>query len=239
MNPKRNARAGRGGLLMHDNRSVRLLFGECVLDTETRQLLRAGEVVHLTPKAFELLQALLERRPRALSKAELRELLWPDTHVLEANLPNLVAEVRAAVVDVAQSPRFIRTIHAFGYAFCGEATELGAAGPHAEPEHPFVYSLLWEGGLVMLGEGEHLLGRDPRSVALLDAETVSRRHARLRIAGGKAILEDLRSRNGTFVRGERLVSPALLGDGEEFRLGSVPFTFRISRTPAFPDTRDA
>jgi DNA-binding winged helix-turn-helix (wHTH) protein len=225
---------------MRHNRRVRLLFGECVLDTETRQLLRAGEDVHLTPKAFELLQALLERRPRALSKAELRKLLWPDTHVLEANLPNVVAEVRAAVVDVAQNPRFIRTVHAFGYAFCGEATELGAAGPLAEPEHPFVYRLLWEGGLVMLGEGEHLLGRHPKSVVPLDAETVSRRHARLRISGGKAILEDLRSRNGTFVRGERLVSPALLADGEEFRLGSAaPFTFRISRTPAFPDTRDA
>ena len=223
--------------LMRDNRRVRLLFGECVLDTETRQLLRAGEAVHLTPKAFELLQALLERRPRALSKVELRDLLWPDTHVLEANLPNLVAEVRAAVVDVAQNPRFIRTVHAFGYAFCGQATELGAAG--AEPEHPFVYSLLWEGGLVTLGEGEHLLGRHPRSVVPLDSETVSRRHARLRISGGTAILEDLRSRNGTFVRGERLSSPAVLVDGEEFRLGSAPFTFRISRTPAFPDTRDA
>lgn len=222
---------------MRDNRRVRLLFGECVLDTETRQLLRSGEKVHLTPKAFELLQALLERRPRALSKAELRELLWPDTHVLEANLPNLVTEVRAALADVAQRPRLIRTVHAFGYAFCGEATELGAAG--AEPEQPFVYTLVWEGGVVTLGEGEHLLGRHPRSVVPLDAETVSRRHARLRISGGQATLEDLRSRNGTFVRGERLVSPAILVDGEEFRLGSASFTFRISRTPAFPDTRDA
>ena len=91
---------------------------------------------------------------------------------------------------------------------------------------------------MLLGEGEHLFGRHPRSVVLLDADTVSRRHARLRIGDGKAILEDLRSRNGTFVRGVRLVSPAVLVDGEEFRLGSVPFTFRISRTPAFPDTRD-
>lgn len=223
---------------MRHNRRVRLLFGACVLDTETRQLLRAGEGVHLTPKAFDLLQALLESRPRALSKAELRTRLWPDTHVLEANLPNLVTEVRAAVADVAQRPRFIRTVHAFGYAFCGEATEIGGAASRAEPEQPFVYSLIWAGGRVMLGEGEHLLGRHPRSVVPLDAETVSRRHARLRIAEGKAIIEDLRSRNGTFVRGERLVSPAVLVDGEEFRLGSAPLTFRSARTPDFPDTRD-
>jgi len=169
---------------------LRLIFGACVLDTETRQLLRAGEPVHLTPKAFELLQGLLERRPRVLSKAELREQLWPHTHVHEANLPNLVAEVRAAVADDARSPRFIRTVHGFGYAFCGEAA------------------------------------------------AVSRRHARLRISSGQAVLEDLGSRNGTFVMGERLAGPAHLGDGDEFRLGSALFTFRVFRTPPFPETRD-
>ncbi len=86
-----------------------IVFGECVLDTETRQLLHAGGRAHLTPKAFELLHTLLESRPRVLSKAELRQRLWPDTHVLEANLPNLVAEVRGAVGDDARNPRFIRT----------------------------------------------------------------------------------------------------------------------------------
>jgi len=227
-----------GARRLRDNRGVRLLFGACVLDTQTRQLLRAGEEVRLTPKAFELLRALLERRPRALSKAELRELLWPDTHVSEANLPNLVAEVRAAIVDDAQSPRFIRTVHGFGYAFHGEAAELGPAAL-PEAECPFVYRLRWEGGEVALGEGEHLLGRHPESVVSLDAHTVSRRHARLRISGGQAILEDLGSRNGTFVGDERLAGPARLVDGDEFRLGSAPFTFRVSRTPPFPETQDA
>jgi len=219
------------------NQRLRLFFGACVLDTETRQLLREGEPVHLTPKAFELLQALLERRPRVLPKAELRQLLWPDTHVLEANLPNLVAEVRAAVADEARNPRFIRTVHGVGYAFCGEAAE---PGPAALPEadRPFVYRLAWEGGLVALAEGEYLLGRHSNSIVPTDARAVSRRHARLRISGGQAILEDLGSRNGTFVMGERLVGPARLGNGDAFRLGSALFTFRVFRTPAFPETRD-
>ena len=216
---------------------MRLLFGACVLDTETRQLLRAGEPAHLTPKAFELLQGLLERRPRVLSKAELRELLWPDTHVQEANLPNLVAEVRAAVADEARNPRFIRTVHGFGYAFCGEAAEPEPAAL-PEAERPFVYRLAWEGGLVALAEGEYLLGRHPNSVVPTDTGAVSRRHARLRISGGQAILEDLGSRNGTFVMGERLVGPARLGNGDEFRLGSALFTFRVFRTPPFPETSD-
>ena len=88
---------------------MRLFFGAFVLDTETRQLLRSDEALHLTPKAFELLQGLLRHRPRVLGKAELRQLLWPGTHVLEANLPNLVAEVRTAIADDARNPRFIRT----------------------------------------------------------------------------------------------------------------------------------
>jgi len=53
-----------------------------------------------------------------------------------------------------------------------------------------------------------------------------------------AILDDLGSRNGTFVRGERLSGPARLGDGDEFKLGSVPFTFRVSRTTTSAETRD-
>ncbi|HWW95194.1 MAG TPA: FHA domain-containing protein [Vicinamibacteria bacterium] len=216
---------------------MRLLFGECLLDTETRQLRRAGQPIHLTPKAFELLQALLEQRPRVVPKAELQKRLWPDTHVLEANLPNLVAEVRTAVGDKARTPRFVRTVHGFGYAFCGEAGELGSA-TFPEADRPFVYRLVWEGGLVALAEGEYLLGRHPNSVVPLDAARVSRRHARLRISDGQAILEDLGSRNGTFTKGERLASPARLVDGDEFRLGSVPFTFRVSRTSSFPETLD-
>ena len=216
---------------------MRIVFGECVLDTETRQLLRAGERAHLTPKAFVLLQSLLESRPRALSKAELRERLWPDTHVLEANLPNLVAEVRGVVQDDARNPLFIRTVHGFGYAFCGEAAE---RGPAARPgvERPFVYRLAWERGLGALAEGEYILGRNADSVVPIDAGTVSRRHARLRISGGQAILEDLGSRNGTFMKGERLSSPARLVDGDEFRLGSVSFTFRVSRTSDIRETLD-
>ncbi len=217
---------------------MRLIFGACVLDTETRQLLRAGEPVHLTPKAFELLQGLLERRPRVLSKAELREQLWPHTHVHEANLPNLVAEVRAAVADDARSPRFIRTVHGFGYAFCGEAAEPEPAAL-PEAERPFVYRLAWPGGLAALAEGEYLLGRHANSAVPIEAAAVSRRHARLRISSGQAVLEDLGSRNGTFVMGERLAGPAHLGDGDEFRLGSTLFTFRVFRTPPFPETRDA
>ena len=86
-----------------------------------RQLTRAGREIHLEPKAFELLSALVLERPKALSKADLQERLWPGTFVAEANLSNLVAEIRAALGDPARAPLFVRTVHRFGYAFCGDA----------------------------------------------------------------------------------------------------------------------
>ena len=216
---------------------MRLLFGVFVLDPETRQLFRGGEPVHLTPKAFDLLLLLAKARPRVLSKAELQQRLWPDTHVVEANLPNLVAEVRTALADDARSPPSVRTVHGVGYAFCGEAAE-DTPSPRPEAERPFVYRLLWDGGVVALAEGEYVLGRHSDSIVPIDTDTVSRRHARLRIAEGRAVLDDLGSHNGTFARGDRLAGPTVLADGDAFKMGSVGFVFRAFRSTTGAETRD-
>lgn len=216
---------------------MRLLFGVFVLDPETRQLFRGGEPAHLTPKAFELLLQLVYARPRVLSKVALQERLWPDTHVVEANLPNLVAEIRMALADDARNPRYIRTVHGVGYAFCGEAIE-DAPSPRPEAECPFVYRLVWDGGIVALAEGEYVLGRHSESIVPIEAATVSRRHARLRIADGKAVLDDLGSHNGTFAGGDRLAGPTILADGDAFKMGSVALVFRVFRSIAISETRD-
>ena len=92
-------------------------FGEFVLDLDTHELVRAGTPVSLSPKAFRLLGILVENHPKALSKAELQDGLWPGTFVVEKNLTNLVSEIRDALGDDPVRPRFIRTVHRFGYAF--------------------------------------------------------------------------------------------------------------------------
>ena len=89
---------------------MQVRFDDFVLDTDTRELRRKALPIHLSPKAFQLLQLLLENRPKALSKASLQERLWPDTFVVEANLSNLVGEVRAALGDDAHRPHFVRTV---------------------------------------------------------------------------------------------------------------------------------
>ena len=60
---------------------MRVRFGECVLDSDTRQLSVLGETVHLSPKAFQFLELLLESRPKALSRTQIHERLWPGTFV--------------------------------------------------------------------------------------------------------------------------------------------------------------
>ena len=108
---------------------MRFRFGECVLDSETHELLREGRAVRVSPKAFHLLSALIEKRPRALSKDELHAALWPKTFVADTTLTSLVKELRAAIGDVADAPRYVRTVPSFGYAFSGDAREVRRPEP--------------------------------------------------------------------------------------------------------------
>src|SRR5437867_7994642 len=91
-------------------RHVRIRFGDCTLDTDSRELTRDGRPVHVTGKAFQMLAMLVENAPKALSKDALQNSLWPDVFVTESNLASLVTELRSAVGDDARKPRFIRTV---------------------------------------------------------------------------------------------------------------------------------
>jgi DNA-binding winged helix-turn-helix (wHTH) protein len=205
---------------------VKLRLGELTFDGDARQLLRGAEEVHLSPKAFELLKILIEHRPRALSKQELHERLWPDTFVSEVNLASLIAEIRAALGDTAHDPLFIRTARRFGYAFSGVATEVGE--PAANDGGANFCWLIRDGRRLPLRAGENILGRDLDDGIRLDSPTVSRRHARIVISDADAVVEDLQSKNGTFI-GEQPVSGAVrLRDGDEIRVGSVIVRFRMA-----------
>jgi len=203
---------------------MRVRFGEFIVDTDTRELLRESAPVHLSPKAFQLLELLVTARPRALSKDVLYERLWPNTFVVEANLSNLVGELRAALADDRRHPRFVRTVHGFGYAF--QAAPEGVSAITGQPGI-VLYQLVWSGGRATFGEGEHILGRDPSLDLCVESSSVSRRHARLRIDRGEAMLEDLGSKNGTFVNDKRLTAPVVLADRDQLCVGSVRLMFRI------------
>ena len=81
----------------------------------------------LSLKAFQLLGFLLDSAARGRLKTDLLERLWPETFVSYASLHNLVTEVRAALRDDPRTPRYIRTVPRYGYAFHGEARPAPAA----------------------------------------------------------------------------------------------------------------
>src|SRR5215472_7921970 len=206
---------------------MRLRFADCVLDLRARQLERHGGVVPLEPKMYELLEALIKRRPAVVSNNELDEILWPRVYVERTSLTRLVSELRAALGDTPRGSRIIRTAYKTGYAFCAEVTSVpSAAGA------PAAIELVWRRQTLLLTDGEHLAGRDEDCALVIDASTVSRRHARISVASGSATIEDLGSTNGTHVRGARISAPARLEAGDELALGSEIVQVRKRRPSA-------
>ncbi len=209
--------------------ALALCFGPFTIDLDTRLLTRQGQEVRLSGKAFELLVMLARARPKALSKKELQEALWPSTFVAEANLSNLVAEIREALDDDARAPIFIRTVHRFGYAFRADAT---AVVPDADPKMATVVCWIeWGRVRFPLSVGEHVIGRDEGADVRIDASTVSRRHAQVIVTSNRAMLQDFGSKNGTFRGDHRVTSSTPLADGDALRIGTVLVTFHM-RSPA-------
>jgi len=200
---------------------MRLGFGDCVADFDTREVFLAGKPVHVEPRALRLLELLVAARPRALSKEELQEAVWPKTFVTGRSLARLAADLRKALDDRGEVPKFIRTVHRFGYAFCAQAHPL----PRATGQGA-VFKLIWAHRSIALQEGENILGRERDATAWIDVYSVSRRHARIVVSGYRATLEDLGSKNGTFLRGEAVTRPTALSDGDRLRIGTVEMTFR-------------
>jgi DNA-binding winged helix-turn-helix (wHTH) protein len=200
-------------------------FEEFTLDVETRRLTSGDRLVPLVPKAFDLLVLLVDARPRVLSKAELHRRLWPGTFVSDASLSGLVALIREALGDNARDPRFLRTAHRVGYAFVADvATEPSDRSALAQP--PTGCWLTLPNRQFALAEGENIIGRDPGADVPLQFPGVSRRHARIIVAAGATTIYDLGSKNGTWVRGQRVTGPCALHDGDELRIGSMILTFR-------------
>ena len=207
--------------------AVRWRFGDFTLDVDTRQLRRGTEDVHVSPKAFDLLAFLISRRPKVVPKQELMELLWSDTFVVEANLSNVVSEIRAALDDTGRAPRFLRTAHRQGYAFHAEAIEEAEAKPHSQDVTGWIE---WGSRRFPLCGGVHVIGRLPDAAVMLDSSTVSRRHASLTVSAESTVLEDFGSHNGTFVGDMRVTAPTLLRDGDVIRIGDVLLTYRAMGT---------
>ncbi|MCL4806543.1 MAG: FHA domain-containing protein [Thermoanaerobaculia bacterium] len=191
-----------------------MLIGSVEFDPERRLLLDGDLVLPLSRLEYSLLVLLVERRPRAVSKEELQDVLWPRVSVTEASLTTLVKELRAKLRQTGREGP-IRTVHGYGYAL------EGAPGPASSAPR------LVRGTTEIVARTPDLvLGRDPGLPGSIDDASVSRRHARLVWGASGVLLEDLGSKNGTFVRDARIVGPVALKDGDEVRFGLATFVFR-------------
>ncbi len=209
-------------------------FGPFALDLDAKRLTRGARAIHLSNKAFDLLVLLASARPALVAKADLIEQLWPGTFVVEANLSNLIAEIRAALGDHSRRPRFIRTVHGRGYVFCAEAIDDSDSRGHSAIVTGWIE---WGTRRFPLTHGSHIIGRDPDAEVRLDSSTVSRRHARIVIDVDRTVLEDFGSKNGTFIRDQKVsATPVLLGDGDEIRIGSLLVTYHVRGASRSTDT---
>lgn len=217
---------------------MQLRFGEFAFDSDARRLSRGDRLVHLEPKAYELLELLLERRPAAVAKASIHDRLWPRTSVSESSLTTLVAQLRRAL---GLHDRSIRTVRGFGYAFDGEVTPIGEAGPASSAPNPRAVAgtgpcVVYQEQVYPLTEGANLLGRDPTARVVVDGPGVSRRHAQIVVSGALASIEDLGSKNGTFLGDRRIDGRTQLADRDTLRLGRTAVLYRCPRLPASTDT---
>jgi len=201
-----------------------LAFGGCVLDLETRELRRGGALVHLPPQVYRLLEILIERRPRVVTKSELDELLWPKSYVARSSLGRVIAELRDALGDDAHEPQIVRTVHAVGYAFCADVVQAGAAATTAARA-----VLVWGQKIIQIGEGEYTLGSGLDCQIRIEAAGVSRNHARITVAAAATTIVDLGSKNGTWVNGKRASGLTPVNDGDEIVLGTGVLTLRSGR----------
>lgn len=204
---------------------MRVRFGAFTLDSGARELLRAGGGVHLSPKAFDVLEILVARRPNVVSKDILLAEVWPGKVVEEANLAMAVGEIRKALGDDSKSPALIVTVARRGYRFATEAQDLDAAATGRGELYPRWW-LTWNDKALPLREGENIVGRHPASSIWINAASVSRTHARVVISATRVTIEDRDSRNGTFVNGNKVTGPHPLVDGSEVTFGSERATFR-------------
>lgn len=212
---------------------MRLSFGGFVIDFDERRLLSGEQEIRLTPKAFDLLRLLIESRPKALSKQEIFERLWPGTFVTENTLAALIADLRSSLGDHAGEPRFIRTVYGYGYAFAADVVPSTSTSP---PHDSGRWIILFNGRQFPLRSGENVLGRSGDGVIAFEAPSISRQNARLTITNDRAVIEDLGSKNGTWVGPVEVTGPTPVRSGDQIQLGSVIVTIYASANAMTTET---
>lgn len=197
-------------------------LGEWLVDPSLNRLSSGTEIRQLEPKIMDVLVFLAERAGKVVSKQQIIDAVWAKRFVAESVLSRAIAEIRRALGDAPRSPRFLETISKRGYRLLAPVAP--AARGMSLPEQTLSSFLVLIGDEeVCLVEGENIIGRGDEARVRLASQKASRRHARIVVDSGRALLEDLGSKNGTWLRGEKVLTPTELADGDEIVIGPEAF----------------
>lgn len=200
---------------------VSFRFGPFRLIPDQRRLERDDAPVALTPKALDLLVALVRHRDRALSKDEILALVWPGVVIEEGNLAQQILLLRRALAEAGEC---VATIPRFGYRFVANVSEEREGGVGRGQS---LHCIVWDGREFPLREGVTVIGRASHADVRIPLPSVSKQHARIVIRGLEATIEDLGSRHGTWRGAVALSGAVRLNGGDEIRLATARLTYCV------------
>lgn len=210
-------------------------LGDWLVQPSLNLLTRGGESRRLEPKIMDVLVCLCERAGAVVPKTFIIDTVWATRFVCESVLSRAIAEIRTSLGDSARTPRYIATISKRGYRVVASVRACSPSVVDPTPARVALVLVLGDRELP-LDEGEWVLGRAPDAGVRIDAATVSRLHARIVVSGSRVTIEDLGSKNGTAIRGERISAVTELHDGDEVVLGSASLVFRSIAATATTQT---
>jgi DNA-binding winged helix-turn-helix (wHTH) protein len=202
-------------------------IGEWTVEPDLDRISRGEESVSLRPRVTELLVCLARRGDRLASTRYLIDSVWGTEFVTVNALTQLVAELRRALGDDPKQPRYVETIPRRGYRLVASTTMAESAGATDAAEDLHFMLIDDAGGELVLHRGENIIGRAPDATIRVDVSEISRSHARILIDGMRATLEDLGSKNGTYLRGRRVEGPVEIGNADEIQIGADLARFRV------------
>jgi len=193
-------------------------LGAWLVEPTLDRISRDGRVVRLRPRAMDVLACLALEAGELASKQNLIDAVWRTEFVSDHALTQVIAELRAALGDDARNPTYIENIPRRGYRLVTAVTPVATSAPPTR-DISIPFKLQGEDCDHSLSQGPNIIGRTPEADISVDRTEVSRCHAKIVVAGTTATIEDLGSKNGTYLNGQRLHQPALLANGDEIWIG--------------------
>jgi DNA-binding winged helix-turn-helix (wHTH) protein len=199
-------------------------LGDVRVEPSSCRVVRGGRQIAVEPKVMALLELLASRPGEVVSKSEILERVWEGGFVVESVVTRAVSLLRDALGDDARNPTYVETIPRRGYRLVAPVAGREAADrPPELPGRPAPgeWTLHSDSGSVRLHAGETVIGRGDDADLPLDSVQVSRRHARIVVSGGRALLEDLGSKNGTRLNGRLVSGPTPLSPLDVIVVGTI------------------